>query len=502
MPRDSVYVEDTTDPSRQIQIPFGTPTGVLLANLSLTHGIPLDTIDLFLATLRHSSFNVNEITLQESSDIELRIEECMIQRRKSLMDRYGSCTVGIPHTILDYVVDALLSDTYPLALDVQSYKSNPSRRFGYLESRTFGAMTLVHLTWTDYARRGLWRRIIVDGEDTGTYPPISLSHYLRELAIVPHYSVKANVRMQSWNHITDVLCHAPYLRTLYVDVNHMRVPSEVYRAFFSQLGSHLSLEELWIMGETQRCQEDICAAVLRLQGLKSLVLERWDSDPHAHLPFGLNISTQRLESVAIMDPSNLNCAPCFLRPRNGYPVQNLSVALLNDRQAEMNALLVPHLDECLPFLKSLDITTSWNRYEPEHSYKRLNAVLSRAINLQQFTLIVADAVSTSRLDLPRTLTKLHIHHHLFPSLEFCPDPGDENIACIVESLCSSPSSSEMSRFERLVVSCENINGGKELETLYSKTWTTCQTLGIRISFEYRRSPGLESIVKWIENARG
>ncbi|KAH8110742.1 hypothetical protein DFH11DRAFT_1618425 [Phellopilus nigrolimitatus] len=400
------------------------------------------------------------------------------------MTQHGSNldTAGVPHVILDLVVDILICGMKPLALEVQG------RDVENLERETFEAMSLVHRTWTGIARRGLWRRAVVNLRNRKTIPRRSLRFQLRELAIVSRGSGGARSRI-----LTDILCHAPNLQVVYIDIELEEESGNNFLAFIRQLGAQSCLRRLWVMGETARFLRDICIVVSRLQNLRSLVLDSFDACDHPPCSLhGLDNPPKTLESLAILDHVGQACVDWFIRPREGFAIRNL-IVMLDNAEHGRGSPFTAHAKGCLPLLKSLHVLSLLEDEDAvrlqEYTLKSLQ--LLKATSLQHFTLTVAGKTFFRNLHLPRTLTELHIRHilELQKARERYMELGDESIASIVANLHSSSSSSHL---KKLVISYSG-KGGLEagelamLSAAFSMTLAVCRDMGIILSFK-RRAP--------------
>ncbi|KAH8111782.1 hypothetical protein DFH11DRAFT_1611944 [Phellopilus nigrolimitatus] len=397
---------------------------------------------------------------------------------KAFMAHRESDTAGVPHVILDFVVDVLIRDRKPLALEASRFlgRNFRNREYGCLE-----AMCLVHRTWTSIARRGLWRRAVVDFGVPDSIPPDSLRRRLRELAIT--ISWPDNVQR---NFLARIIRQAPNLEVLYVDISGQ---TDDFITFLRKLGSRSHLKRIWMKGELSYYLNDICLAASRLKNLKSLVLECLDENKAQPCSLhAFDSPPESLESLAISGRIELAYIDWLSKPRKTFTIRDLAVTLDQSSLSSSRA----RIEGCLPFLKSLQatITARAEDHAADTQAFLLNALLSRAKNLQRLTLTFRDMVFITSLGLPTALSELHI------------DPAspqdDENIASIV---ADSRLPSLQCHLKKLVISCKEKRGRKagepaEPSLKFLRTTAVCRDMNIVLSIcRYREH------VPWSEVAR-
>ncbi|KAI5118753.1 hypothetical protein M0805_004839 [Coniferiporia weirii] len=410
------------------------------------------------------------------------------------MSIYASSTAGIPYLILDLVIDTLIRDRRAIGIDAGEYGYSNSYFYGLCGCKTLWDMTLVHQTWTIFAPRGLWYRAVLNGRDLETARhDLIRCQQLRELAVVfdddnanTQEGLPSSFLQQSIN-----------IKTLYIDVGDA-CKKEVEN-FLCQLSFQPKLERLWIMGAAQLCTGQICAAVSKMQNLKSLVLGcSVDDFADVWIPDGID-PPEKLRSVAILKPLDWLYVAWLLQPRGDSNVSELTISLEHDKQLEESSEFVSQFYECLPRLKSLHVsTTNATSYDAEYLQTYvLNSLLSKATSLQCFMLSV-DKLDVTHLHLPESVTQLHIHRDLYTSdisdsyyrMELRTD--DSSIKSILAGVSRSSSSSSPCRLNALVISVRK--GGDltaceldALSALFTRTHAICRDMQIALTFEARGS---------------
>ncbi|KAH8110743.1 hypothetical protein DFH11DRAFT_1746194 [Phellopilus nigrolimitatus] len=421
-----------------------------------------------------------------------------------------SDTAGIPHVILDFVVDIFIRETNPLIMDLDESKFRNDKYFGGLEYEALASMSLVHRTWTITARRGLWRRVVINLDVETVFPRGSQQCLqLRELAIFQQkcHSMDEQKRQAQWQLLIEFLGRTSALRVLIIESSD--VPPN---GFISGLAKHSLLERLWLIGNMRCCTEEICSTVSQLRRLKSLVLEFLiDGDEFAtqpDLPSRLETPPQSLTSFSIGTSSlDIENFMSFLQTRNGFAIHNLTITPDDYVVFGKDSLMNPVFQEALPLVKSLHFQTPYATEEMAAYLEKetLPFLLSKATALQHFMLTVTHAVLTSYLNLPCTVTKLLIHHVENERLREFEKLKDDNIACIVAGLRSPPStpsvssSSSSSALPRLCSLTEltlstsfygdgmRKNSFARFADSFPQTRAVCQQMGIALSFKFRES---------------
>ncbi|KAH8117623.1 hypothetical protein DFH11DRAFT_1576177 [Phellopilus nigrolimitatus] len=420
---------------------------------------------------------------------------------------------GMPAVILDGVVDTLIREMKPLALETEEYSIlGDFKGDSELYYDTFFAMSLVHPAWTSFARRGLWRRVIVDGEAPNTIPRAELRFHLRELAFVPGGMVECQ-----WRYLVDILRDAPNLRELYIDFGDcFGTPHLELLPVLQQFRSQTSLKRLWISGETAPFLKDILVEVSCLKGLKSLVLHCYSVFTDLNTGQFSSLSElgsppATLKSLALLDTEllTLPITDWLLRPRNGFILENLVIFL--DDHADQEIIDEDNhpfaegfegfgrcFDECLPKLSSFHVSISNADGDAAVGLQEdtLNTyLLPKATSLRRFTLTVGSRLDSPLLCLPATLTDFHVHHEItFQHVqERYGYIGDKNIATIIAGSRSSLKSPQSpSHLKRLIISYVG-QGNPNSDLLaalwlaFSETRMICQELDVALSFEHRTS---------------
>ena len=322
---------------------------------------------------------------------------------------------GVPSIILDLVIDALLSSMNPLPLEALAVEENSVTRVEGcgLERRTFFNMSLVHPSWTDVARRGLWHTIVLRASElVDLKVPVSASNciHTQELAVMLP-DEDSPPAQACWANITRILEYSPNIRFLYVDMCISAPADAGSSSFIQQLRTRVNLERIWFVGTMEGRLQDILISVSHLKNLKSLLFDTVHSDYERDgLPQDVG-PPKELESLALVDLMDWSIVDWLTQPREDYKLVNLAISLDEPEQVEEDSWASKKVVPCLPFLQTLDISTTTTDPKSEcEIHAGLYHLLNHARSLRTFGMSVMSAIQTPSLPLPSTITSIRIHH--------------------------------------------------------------------------------------------
>lgn len=337
-------VLDVLDPITQIRVPFPTRSDALLAELILKHGISRRQFDITLSILNDRSFSLQEVTLQNSFDIDRHISE----HRFSLAQRRSDC--GVYHPPSDPSrpqstrPNATTSIVYNLVLEHMltslphfSHEADTPRFLGEGVDPNHDihaslihdlcSLSLVHRSWTSPAQRALARRVVLPSR-----------RRLRAFARSPACSEDAGVRefvykvdradtaallndrlvaREHWSLLASVLKRLKNVRLLCLRIERAH-PADLagLEQVVQVLEGLVSLEGLWLLSVRDHCPylPGTCAILSKLVNLRFLSLFNWtcpnesqDREPllHEHPPARLK-ALQLRDSYLVTPPAYLS----------------------------------------------------------------------------------------------------------------------------------------------------------------------------------------------------
>lgn len=162
------------EPNSGILTPFASAADALVARLRLEAGLGVPTINLFLNVLRHPCFNLEELTIQNASEIDATVAS----HRNELQRERGqntSTTIKrdkdsdtskdtklpreIPYPILESILDCIASDQdlvdEPVQYQIPLIDVVERQRGDCLRN-----MSLVHRSWTALSQQRLAERVV------------------------------------------------------------------------------------------------------------------------------------------------------------------------------------------------------------------------------------------------------------------------------------------------------------------------------------------------------
>ncbi|KAL5536703.1 hypothetical protein ACEPAF_526 [Sanghuangporus sanghuang] len=411
--------------------------------------------------------------------------------------------IGLPRDILELIVDVLISFMKPLpleALATEDYCVTQVDGYG-VERHTLRNMSLVHRTWTEVVRRGLWHRAIFRARDmntSGVFAYAPNCALIRELALIGSGSDEEPY----WANFTTMLHQSPNLRKLYIDME-VQGPTEAgFLQLMQQLRLCSQLESLWLAGDMEDCYKEILLAISCLPRLKSLVLDTVVSTEEDIEALRELEPPMNLQSVALFDCLDWQYASWLIRPREGHFILDLAFSIEYPDQLEEEPDSIEHFHQCLRHLRTLYISTSSTDGESEQAIHGdcLTELLKRTRGLTGFAL-TASMLRTSSLRLPNTVKFFHIHHDVQLGSFLSRDSdmlkeNDRNIATIItESRPIASSDPSGSHLRQVVISFTYDGSGitdriisRFRNEVFVETQLACSLAGVVLIFETYASP--------------
>ncbi|EJD07705.1 uncharacterized protein FOMMEDRAFT_164602 [Fomitiporia mediterranea MF3/22] len=162
------------EPSSGTYTPFPTAADALIARLRLESGLGVPTVNLFLDILHHPEFKLDELTVTDTSDIDLEVAKHRSNvrrlREQTIPPSTITSTIGrgsedekpgfdVPYPVLERILDAISTDTdlvdEPLQYQIPLVDAMERQRGDCLRN-----MALVHRSWTIPSQQRLAARMV------------------------------------------------------------------------------------------------------------------------------------------------------------------------------------------------------------------------------------------------------------------------------------------------------------------------------------------------------
>lgn len=440
------------------KIAFTTPSDALLTSFFIKYSrkVPLELFDDLFSIFQHADFHADRITMKISEDIMDHIAE---QRRANQV--YNQELVKSPEVdqpiisrppglVVELVADYLENNRVPF------HRTFQFGRFSHLiceSTATLRLMSLVHRSWKEAAQRRLRRRIRINSlfELRGVFQNPQLGPWVRELDFRAHdFEVHPTEEIpgsidEMPRLLSGILRRCPNVTHLHLD-NFIRPVKERMNTqdeeggtelnsehdfsrpvVIRQLGEMKYLEHLWLQSTVDLAPNlwNLCAVLPRLQSLKSLSLDNWESRlPSRNAgqsvePSGFKIDTNpppslkylSFGSISVIDPEPFTW---IISPRNGYNCIYLQLSLANVLRSF--STITPWLNS--PPSNVMDLRHIVRRIKPTVMMLRLvqyqpeddiSSVMELFPSLQSLSLSGYSTLP-DHLALPSSIYSFHFHY--------------------------------------------------------------------------------------------
>lgn len=293
---DSVHLQEIS-----CIIPFLSSSDALLAAVFFKHiNTSWELIDDVLALFKNRSFCTQDVTFCMAEDIYDRVREYRRVAANARDSEYWKAQVTpvaqhtplscpIPPLVAELVAEQIYSENDPLFdADDEWGMLYSGRRYYHRPvstvEKSLRSMSLVHRSWTGFAQRCLRRRICIWSqlELQNIFHSPRIGPWVRELSY-RETNDDCVIRRQS---IPRLLCgilqRCPNLKRLILEVEHLPVTTFSDHRFINQIGSLISLENLWLHQMPNRNRNaymnfiTLCSVLENMRSLKSLSLGSLD----------------------------------------------------------------------------------------------------------------------------------------------------------------------------------------------------------------------------------
>ncbi|KAL5520319.1 hypothetical protein ACEPAG_9533 [Sanghuangporus baumii] len=447
---DSSEENDVHESSLHSDITFKSPSDAKLASLYLENArdFPLDLLSKFFDIILDPTFKLEDVTFKNHQNVfeyvsEYRARALAISAGKdnlapSVYEKLDvrshaktSPAVTFPSVIVSHVVDRLVQDQLPLGVAAMEASWKNAYRMNVSD---FLAMSLVHRSWTPFARRGLRRRAVVPFNQMDKF---LLSHlcgpWITELILYwDVHNGRIGVTLSDIALLEALLKRLPALRSLAFNTCHVwrkadlshykwnasgdQPPFRVdkcleliadllpklenlwlkhYRGWMETETVVKHIESIWLERTLDFCPEmsTLYRQLPKMQSLKFLSMRNWICTEEVYLQAAPPASLKTIE-LANLDRRMMDLR-WLLKSREEYKPTVLSVDTRNYSPEE----------EVLPGLEKLQILA-------DDSY-RFSRILSKCEKLTRLDLLVSSSYMRmlDRISLPESLEYFAVHFH-------------------------------------------------------------------------------------------
>ena len=337
------------DPGSKTSTPFSSAADALIARLRLESGLGVPTINLFLDILHHPDFRLEDITINDASEIDAAVANHRINTQRVRQEvvptaPFIPCGTGVgkhrsfgdvPYPILERILDSIATDAElvdePLQPQIPLVDGPERQRADCLRT-----MALVHRTWTIPCQRRLAARIVARS-------PIAILRLLRSPLPGRHTRELVVALGDVWNHgyhfgsmdapvqpgevetdLCNLLRRLPKLRNLTLKESGLR--EDMLLPVISQIGTLESLSWHCAHGYPSCDFAYLADALRRLPNLTVLEISGWSFHAASAALAGAHLRRQLTELRICISPGDMQLN------RVGWLLQALAI---DDRKTKL-----------------------------------------------------------------------------------------------------------------------------------------------------------------------